>query len=320
MHPPPDKPGKATLTAGFTLIEMSIVLVIIGLIAGGIVVGQNLIAAAGVRATLTQIEKYNQAANTFRETTGYLPGDIPAVPAAQLGLTARGSLRGQGDGNGVIEGSVTGSASPGLVEGMGETALFWSDLSAMHFVDGTYNAATAASFCDCMPSLKGYFPNAAIGRHNQVYVWSGGEGNGTSTGNNGINYLSIAVFQYIWNGGLIGTAAGFPPLPGLTVAEAQGIDSKIDDGFPQSGRVTAVYDLENTAAWAGTFNPVSGTSVWGKVSYTSATPGSATSCFDNSSAASGSPGVAGSAQHYSMEMNNGAGLNCALSFQMQAGD
>lgn len=50
---------------GFTLIELSIVLVVSGLIVGGVLVGQDLIRAAGVRATITQIEKFNQAAHTF---------------------------------------------------------------------------------------------------------------------------------------------------------------------------------------------------------------------------------------------------------------
>jgi prepilin-type N-terminal cleavage/methylation domain-containing protein len=55
----------------FTLIELSVVLVIIGLIVGGVLVGQGLIRAAGVRATITQIEKYNQAVNAFRGKYGY---------------------------------------------------------------------------------------------------------------------------------------------------------------------------------------------------------------------------------------------------------
>ena len=51
---------------------MSIVLVIIGLIVGGILVGQSLIAAAAVRAQISQIEKYNTAVNTFRDKYGGL--------------------------------------------------------------------------------------------------------------------------------------------------------------------------------------------------------------------------------------------------------
>ncbi len=53
----------AALSAGFTPIELSIVLVIIGLIVCGIWVGQDLIRAAHVRATITQVEKYNTAVN-----------------------------------------------------------------------------------------------------------------------------------------------------------------------------------------------------------------------------------------------------------------
>lgn len=80
-----------TLRSGFTLVELSIVLVIIGLVAGGVLVGRDLIAAATIRSTISQIEKYKTAVNTFRGKYGYLPGDIPADQAAQTGLAARES-------------------------------------------------------------------------------------------------------------------------------------------------------------------------------------------------------------------------------------
>jgi prepilin-type N-terminal cleavage/methylation domain-containing protein len=44
---------------GFTLVELAIVLVIIGLLVGGILVGQDLIKAATVRTTVSDIEKIN---------------------------------------------------------------------------------------------------------------------------------------------------------------------------------------------------------------------------------------------------------------------
>ena len=73
----------------FTLIELSIVLVVVALIIGGVLVGQDLIRAAGVRSQITQIEKYQTAANTFRGKYGALPGDMNAATASQFGFPAR---------------------------------------------------------------------------------------------------------------------------------------------------------------------------------------------------------------------------------------
>ena len=91
----PNHTAKMARKAGFTLIEMSIVLVIIGLIVGGVLVGQDLIRAAAVRAQVSQMEKYNSAVNTFREKTGYLPGDIPDPTASEFGFQARGPWAGR---------------------------------------------------------------------------------------------------------------------------------------------------------------------------------------------------------------------------------
>jgi hypothetical protein len=74
---------------------MTIVLVIIGLIVGGVLVGQNPIASATMRAHVTQIEKFNHGANAFFEKYGYLPGDIPAGPAGQFGFAVRGGPHGK---------------------------------------------------------------------------------------------------------------------------------------------------------------------------------------------------------------------------------
>src|SRR5579884_171721 len=119
--------GSSTLQRGFTLIEISIVLVIIGLIVGGVLVGQDLIRSAQVRATIAQIEKFNTAANTFKGKYGALPGDMAAATAAQLGFAARGPRAGEGDGNGVIEGLYdTNSAGTncGVCIGAGEPMFF----------------------------------------------------------------------------------------------------------------------------------------------------------------------------------------------------
>ena len=133
---------KSKKQSGFTLIEMSIVLVIIGLIVGGVLVGRDLISAAAVRAQISQIEKYNLAVNTFREKYGYLPGDIPNPYAPQFGFASRGQYTGEGDGNGTLEAiwkNADGGhyGSGGAADG--EVGMFWVDLSKAGLIPETFN-------------------------------------------------------------------------------------------------------------------------------------------------------------------------------------
>ncbi len=130
---------------GFTLIELSIVLVIIGLIVGSVLVGQDLIRAAALRATISQIEKYNTAANTFYGKYGALPGDLSALSASQFGFVTRAGTQGRGDCNGVIEPWSYGqSRSRVQCPETGETLMFWNDLSVASLVDGHFTQAQDA--------------------------------------------------------------------------------------------------------------------------------------------------------------------------------
>ena len=297
---------------GFTLIELSIVLTIIGLIVGGVLVRQSLIGAAAVRSQISQIEKYQTAVNTFRGKYGYLPGDIPDPDASTFGLIAREpqAFMGTGccgNGNGVIEGFYTGG-SPNVTgfSQTGETTVFWRDLSAASLIDGTFNTASFynTEYSNCTttatttPSISAYLPAAKLGQGSYVLVWSGGAGNGLN--GNGLNYFGLGAVSNLgcWGSEVIVNNA---PPSGLTVQQSYGIDKKIDDGLPQSGNVTAMFPTWSSV-WAGTANF--------SQPYTTATPGSASSCFDNG-------GVTGAAQQYSVEQNGGAGVNCALSFQFQ---
>ncbi len=298
---------------GFTLIELSIVLVVIGLIVGGVLVGQNLIKAAEVRATITQVEKFNTAANTFFSKYGYLPGDIPAGPAAQFGFIARGTQRAQGDGNGVIEGWDQSSGGWGVEECGGETVTFWVDLSAAHLIDGNFSTAneTVGACTATGTAVASYFPAARIGGGNYIYVYSGGKLLGSSGfvwQSTGVNYFGLSAVSSI---------AQFTTTsnPGMSVATAYSIDKKMDDGLPQSGKVTAKYlGVDNGSGAGGTgIMWTDGTDdIWHTQPSTAATAGSSTTCYDNG-------GVAGPSQ-YSVEISSGTNVNCGLSFQMQAGD
>ncbi|MBX9726410.1 MAG: prepilin-type N-terminal cleavage/methylation domain-containing protein, partial [Rickettsiales bacterium] len=60
----------------FSLVELSIVLVILGLLVGGVLSGQSLIRAAELRAVSTEYSRYVTSAQTFRDKYFALPGDM----------------------------------------------------------------------------------------------------------------------------------------------------------------------------------------------------------------------------------------------------
>lgn len=68
---------KRTTLPGFSLIELAIVLIIVGLIAGGIFKGQDLLESARVRSVLSDIQRYRTAVSLYHDAFGYFPGDDP---------------------------------------------------------------------------------------------------------------------------------------------------------------------------------------------------------------------------------------------------
>ena len=294
---------KNNRTGGFTLIELSIVLVIIGLLAGGVMAGQDLIHAATIRAQISQIEKYNTAVHTFQLKYGYLPGDIPEPTASAFGFVQRGQYAGEGDGNGLIEGISANAAasSNGLYQGVGETAMFWVDLSQANLIEGQFNTASPFNYTGInTTAMASYFPAAKLGNGNYIYVYN----------NNGSNYYQISAVNFLF--------LGIDPVAytAISVAQAYNIDNKIDDGLPLSGNVTTVYFTGYLSTGLGnalggtiaTQGYISGTGWGGAIG--SAAIASTISCYDNG-------GNASNPMQYSTAKNNGTGLNCALSVKMQ---
>jgi prepilin-type N-terminal cleavage/methylation domain-containing protein len=290
-----------TAHQGFTLIELSIVLVVIGLIVGGILVGQNLISAAAVRAQITQIEKYQTATVTFREKYGYLPGDITPQAVTQFNFTAsptRAGVQGSGDGNGELDGNDAGNFLAYSWMQSGENLFFWEDLSAnasliegrLNSAYGVYGLPGSSNACTSSTACSAYFPSSKIGGGAFVYVYSGYAASCCpSITGFGPNFFGVSFINSISNSEINGGA------PALTVAQAAAIDAKIDDGKPTAGNVLAQY-------LGGSF----GHPTWS----TSGSTPSATTCYDTSS------GTAA----YSVSYQNGANVTCGISFKMQAGD
>jgi prepilin-type N-terminal cleavage/methylation domain-containing protein len=111
---------------GFTLVELSIVLVIIGLIIGGVLTGQQVIQNARVTKTLNDLQGYESQFQTYQQNYGVLPGDDST--ATTRFPTA--GLAGNGNGNGSLDAKFTFDSTT-LTD---ETVLVWQDLRAANLV------------------------------------------------------------------------------------------------------------------------------------------------------------------------------------------
>ena len=131
---------------GFTLVEIAIVLVIIGLLIGGVLKGQSLIQNAKVKRVAKSGDELRAAFYTFYDKYGVYPGDenITNIPPGDAGT--------DGDGSGQISGA--------------EAPLVFSDLALANIISGNFDGTAAT------------LPHHAFGDIYQVYWTNPGNGYG----------------------------------------------------------------------------------------------------------------------------------------------
>lgn len=234
---------------GFSLVELSIVLVILGLLVGGVLSGQALIQAAELRSIVTDRDKYTAAFNTFKAKYNSLPGDFSRATAiwgavdptpATCVTTARTSLATcDGNGDGII-----------ATYSSWEMPLAWEHLSLSKIIEGSYVGYTSgATAGDTV--LSGI--TAPKSRY-KTGVWSIIDGAGlTNSGAVG----SYSVWKGKYGHNLLLASRPYPLGNGapsdwlgarglLTAESASNIDAKADDGKPGTGSIRT-FEYPNSA-------------------------------------------------------------------------
>lgn len=220
--------------SGFSLVELSIVLVILGLLTGGILAGQSLIRAAELRGVTNEAQRNLTAIRTFQDKYFNLPGDIPNATAfwgiaggSGADVTCRDTVSTDartcnGDGNGVLQPN-----NP-----VYEFYRFWQHLANAGLIQGSYIGT--------QPTLAGYTAIYVAGVSNPASRISGAFW-GTTGVPSGIltastNRFELATKNFMWHGN--GSAAASDALV-LRPEEAWNVDTKMDDGMPGTGSVVS---------------------------------------------------------------------------------
>ena len=186
---------------GFTLVELSIVLVIIGLLIGGILVGLSLIETAKINALIRQIQQYDIAVSSFKSKYKGLPGD-------------NNKFSPKGNSNNKVD--CTGFCFVQDFAGAPEMANFWKHLSNSGFSPNgvSYSNVSASSIVPGIHVPKIDFKSSSI--KGGVVVFD--------------NIYYIAGFSTFSN-----SVSKYSPV--FKPAQAMAIDYKLDDGKVTTGSV-----------------------------------------------------------------------------------
>lgn len=219
---------------GFTLVELAIVMIIIGLLIGGVLKGQQLIENAKVTATESHIEGFQAAYYSFRDAYGALPGDMANADTRLSGCDATNNCD-RGDGNAII-GDIspsTGGVRTGIdvsvsTAGLAfsENSMFWKHLALADLITGVDPTSSIA-------------PNdLAWGQSNPSSPFGGGYSIVYA------NDISDDTFGHTirLHKGLTGNIAnGVTGEHPVTPHQAANIDRKMDDGKSNAGWVQGEY-------------------------------------------------------------------------------
>lgn len=190
------------------MVELSIVIVVIGLLAGGVMTGAGLIKQARLRRVQGQVEEALRAATVFSERFGALPGDMPDA-SKKLSEACAGVTGCNGNGDGRI----------GFRDFGPETYMAWRHLAGEELLSGTFNGLAGEE-------AKVNFPETSL------------KGTGLRW-----RFETVAAFGNLPAGNalmLTGTKEGLDS-PAVSPKDAYTLDEKFDDGLPDKGKVLGYY-------------------------------------------------------------------------------
>lgn len=219
----------------FTLVELAIVLIIIGLITGGLVGAQSLIESSKISSTIQQIQKMNTAINAFEHEFDEMPGDMTNAYdyfGSRCGNNTNSYHTGcNGDGDKCIDGS-TSQNCVAQANVVGDQRKLLLHLSLSEIMPELFRLVNQSTETNCSPGVS--FETSEFGGIYQVASETPSK-----------YYMYYYNYASVNHNGLICDFVENDDL--FTPKQLKKIDMKLDDGNAISGRITSIWNPEDNS-------------------------------------------------------------------------
>jgi len=213
-------------SSAFTLIEISMVLIVVGLLISGIVIAKDIIKHAESRTAIHQVNKYLVAINSFQMRYDALPGDFREAEQYWPGETYNGN------GNNKVHINST--------NGKNEPILFWKHLNLAGLIPNSYTGEPSGPF-GLETGVNIPMGTIESTAWNVIYTENISLGGGAPDPGDPASFFaapSDGIYGRV-NNVLELSSDNTGPLKGAAVrpVDAHMIDKKIDDGISVTGNV-----------------------------------------------------------------------------------
>jgi prepilin-type N-terminal cleavage/methylation domain-containing protein len=249
---------RSVFSSGFTLIELSVVLIIVGLLVGGVLVGRDLIRQSEIRSVFSDLEKIQSSILAFQSKYNYLPGDFdraerfwgsdpggcpPSVVTASN--TTPKSTTCNGNANGKIDtaGWVACGAAPTAFQQ--EPFRLWQHLANAGLYSGLYSGVQGSN------NARSGIVGVNIPKSSKLpqigYQLMNFDGVQPAGGTAATSWFDDTYYYVIFIGrqstDCSATQGYEPNQPFVSATEARSTDQKFDDGRPGTGTLRTLTNI-----------------------------------------------------------------------------